>query len=42
VRKPADARPQIVRKNKLMRAGREVAMRLYRVVRLPRYAKSLI
>jgi len=42
VRKPADARPQIVRKQKLMRAGREVAMRLYRVVRLPRYAKSLI
>lgn len=42
VRKPADARPQIVRKQKLMRAGREVAMRLYRVIRLPRYAKSLI
>ena len=42
VRRPADARPQIVRKQKLMRAGREVAMRLYRVVRLPRYAKSLI
>ncbi len=41
-RAPSDHRLQFVRQNKLLSSGKELAIRLYRVIRLPAYARSLI
>lgn len=39
---PSENRLQFVRQNKLLNSGKELAIRLYRILRLPAYAKSLI
>jgi hypothetical protein len=41
-RAPGEQRMQYVRQNKLLSSGKELAIRLYRVIRLPAYARSLI
>lgn len=41
-RAPGEQRMQFVRQNKLLNSGKELAIRLYRVIRLPAYARSLI
>jgi len=42
LRRPPTERPPLARDGKLLSGGRRLALRLYRVIRLPEYAKSLV